>query len=255
MNQLIAFTKKEFLSTGRSAKGYIILGIFVLFGVLNPLFAKLTPALLQVVDESLGENGTLGVEITANAEMSWSQYYGNISTLMIALFIMISNTFTNEYSKGTLINMITKGMDRSKIVIAKFINMFTLWTVCYWIQYAITYIITGIWWGNGTVPHLFFAAFCYYLMGTWMVTLITLFSSFLKSMGMVMLTTGATFLVVCLSNFFPKVEKFTPLQLTNYYDIFEGCKLPDFTYAIIITALLIVLNIMLSIRLFNKRGL
>ena len=71
MRSLIAFVKKEFLEQLRSGK-LLILGIlFVLFGVMNPAVAKLTPWLLELMSESLAESGMTVGEVTVTAMDSW----------------------------------------------------------------------------------------------------------------------------------------------------------------------------------------
>ena len=47
MRAYLAFTKKEFTESFRTYKLVIMLAVFLLFGIMNPLFAKLTPALLE----------------------------------------------------------------------------------------------------------------------------------------------------------------------------------------------------------------
>ena len=43
MKTMLAFWKKEWMDQFRSAKFYILMGVFVLFGIMNPVTAKITP--------------------------------------------------------------------------------------------------------------------------------------------------------------------------------------------------------------------
>lgn len=47
MRQYKAFVKKEFLELYRSGKGWIMLAVFFLFGIMAPAFAKLTPFIME----------------------------------------------------------------------------------------------------------------------------------------------------------------------------------------------------------------
>ena len=61
MKSMIAFMKKEWMEQLRSSKVMILGILFVLFGVMNPAVAKLTPWLLELMSESLAESGYLMV--------------------------------------------------------------------------------------------------------------------------------------------------------------------------------------------------
>ena len=43
MKSLLAFMKKEYLEAARTGKIVILILLFVLFGIMNPAIAKLTP--------------------------------------------------------------------------------------------------------------------------------------------------------------------------------------------------------------------
>ena len=53
MRSTVALIKKELLEQRRSAKLWIILGEFVLFGLMNPGLTLLTPWLLEAMQEVL----------------------------------------------------------------------------------------------------------------------------------------------------------------------------------------------------------
>ena len=53
MTQLMAFTKKEWIEVFRTGKFMIITVMFLLFGVMNPAIAKLTPWMMEAYSESL----------------------------------------------------------------------------------------------------------------------------------------------------------------------------------------------------------
>ena len=47
MKSLIAFMKKEWMDLVRSGRLMILLVIFLLFGIMNPAIAKLTPWMME----------------------------------------------------------------------------------------------------------------------------------------------------------------------------------------------------------------
>ena len=75
--------KKEFLEQIRTSK-FVILGIlFVLFGVLNPAVAKLTPALMEMLQETMAQSGIIVTEVEVTAMTSYEQFFKNIPMVFI----------------------------------------------------------------------------------------------------------------------------------------------------------------------------
>lgn len=119
MRSLIAFIKKEFTEQLRSGR-LIILGLlFVLFGIMNPAIAKLTPWLLETMADSLAESGMIITDVKVSAMDSWMQFFKNMPMGLIAFVLLESSIFTKEYTSGTLVLSLTKGLERYKVVISK----------------------------------------------------------------------------------------------------------------------------------------
>ena len=55
MRQLIAFAKKELKENWRTGKIITLSALTVIFGIMNPLLAKLTPYLVQALSTTLTE--------------------------------------------------------------------------------------------------------------------------------------------------------------------------------------------------------
>ena len=96
MKALIAFTKKELLEQVRSGKLLFLTILFVLFGIMNPAIAKLTPWLMETLADSLAESGMIVTEVTVSAMDSWVQFFKNIPIALIAFALMESGIFTRE---------------------------------------------------------------------------------------------------------------------------------------------------------------
>ncbi|MFQ7551117.1 MAG: hypothetical protein ACLRMZ_13365 [Blautia marasmi] len=131
MRQLTAFTKKEFLESLRTGRMPLLVILSVLFGIMNPLTAKLLPWMLKTFTGSLEESGMVLTEIKVDVFTSWTQFYKNTPMLLLIFIVIISGILTTEYQKGTLVNILTKGMHRWKLILSKSISVFLLWTVCY----------------------------------------------------------------------------------------------------------------------------
>lgn len=252
MRQLTAFTKKEFIESARTGKMLILMILFILFGIMNPAIAKLTPWLMEIMSQSLSDAGFSLTQTEVNALTSWTQFYKNIPLACIIFLLMFSNTLTAEYQNGTLINMMTKGLDRWKIIVSKILTVTALWTLGYWICYGITYGYNAFFWDNHIAAHLLFSAFCFYLFGVWMISLIILMSSFLRSSSAVLIAAGGVFLIIYLSGLLPDVKKYLPAQLLNSSGLLAGMNMvSEYLPAVIVTIALSILNMAAAIIIFR----
>ena len=154
MKSLIAFIKKEILEQIRDGRVLILGMLFVLFGIMNPAVAKLTPWLLETMSDTLAESGMIITEITVSAMDSWVQFFKNIPMALIAFVLMESSIFTKEYQTGTLVLFLTKGLERYKVVIAKSVVITVQWTLGYWLCFGITYGYNAYFWDNSVAQNL-----------------------------------------------------------------------------------------------------
>ncbi|MBO7761668.1 MAG: ABC transporter permease, partial [Clostridia bacterium] len=129
MRVLVAFFKKELCEHVRSGKLLFLVLVFLLLGIMNPAIAKLTPWLLETFAESLAESGIVVGAVTVTARDSWVQFYKNAPMGLIAFVLLESGIFAREYSAGTLILPLTKGLRRETVVLSKGLVLFLLWTV------------------------------------------------------------------------------------------------------------------------------
>ncbi len=57
MKQLLAFSKKEWKENWRTGRLLLLLSLTIIFGIMNPLIAKLTPYIVQSMSENLAASG------------------------------------------------------------------------------------------------------------------------------------------------------------------------------------------------------
>lgn len=254
MKSLLSFTKKEFTEHFRSAKIFILAGLFLLFAVMSPLLAYFTPVIVEMLSESMAQIGTQITVSEVTAMDSWLQFFKNIPIALIVFVILESNIFTKEYQKGTLVLALTKGLKRYKVIIAKTLVMLLLWSVCYWGHFGLTYVINDLVWDNSVVQNLGFAVFCCYLLGVMAICLVVLFSTIANANIMVLVGTGGLIFGSYLVGMLPKIGKFFPTQLLSTTNLLYGMQeVSYFKYAIVTASIVCVVSLILSVPLFNKR--
>ncbi len=256
MKSLLAFMKKEYLEAARTGKLMILLLLFVLFGIMNPAIAKLTPWMMEMLSDTMAESGLLVTNIQVDAMTSWTQFFKNIPMALIAYVLIFSDIFTKEYKSGTLLLVLTKGLSRYKAVLAKTLLLLSLWTAGYGICFAITYGYNAYFWDNGIADNLFSSVAVWWLFGVWVICLIVLFSTLLQNNTGVTLCTGGTVLLAYLLSIIPKAKAYSPAMLMDTNSLLTGAEEIDaYLKAIVIAASLCIVCVAVSIPVINKKQL
>lgn len=102
--------------------------------------------------------------------------FKNIPIALIAFVLIFSDIFTKEYKSGTLLLVLTKGLSRYKVVLAKTVLLLSIWTVGYEICFTITYGYNEYFWDNSIANNLFFSN---YVVDIWRVGYMPYYSIFI----------------------------------------------------------------------------
>ena len=213
MRQLTAFIQKEFTEVMRNSKLLICAIIFILLGIMNPAIAKITPWLVEQFSNATSGAGMLIQTMEISALTSWEQFFKNMPMGIVFFVLMFSGIVAAELQKGTLINIVTKGMPRWKIMVSKSILLLVLWTGMYFASYIITYVYNDFYWDNDTVNNIFFSVFCLYLFGVWLISLIILMSALADNSAAVSIGVCGVFLLSYLLGIIPAIQDYLPTKL------------------------------------------
>lgn len=209
MNYLSVMLKKEWLEnikTHRSAAMFIC-GIF--FGILGPFTALIMPDLMAKL---LPKNLRPIIPEPTYID-SYTQYFKNINQLgLVILVFLFSSTLTQELAKGTLINLITKGLSKTSVIIAKFGVLSFIWSFTYLAGSAVHYGYT-LYYFNNKGLHKITAYLGSWLFGLLLISLILLFSSLFKKNSAVLLGIFTAIVAFFLINFMRPIKDFSPLLL------------------------------------------
>ena len=180
----------------------------------------------------------------------------NRPPLLIACGLLESSIFTKEYTSGTLVLSLTKGLERYKVVISKTVVITVLWSFGYWLCFGITYGYNAYFWDNSVAQNLIFSASCWWLFSVMVVTLMVLFSVVAKSNTGVLLGTGGVVLVSYLISLLPKCSKYLPTFLTDGNSLIYGlAETKTYMPSLVIAIAIGVICFAISIPIFNKKQL
>lgn len=256
MRAFVAFFKKEITESVRSGKLLILTILFAAFGIMNPAIAKLTPYLMELLSEEMGEIGMTVTSVEVDALTSWTQFFKNIPMALIAFVCIYGGIFAKEFESGTLVLMLTKGLARYKVALAKSSLLLIMWSAGYWLCFGITYGYNAYFWDNGIATGLMTAVFNWWLFGIFTVALMSLFSVVARGYSSVLLGTGAVVLASYLLSMIPKISKYLPTSLMNSAKLLVGTEdMGDYIYALAIAVALSVACIVASVPIFNKKQL
>lgn len=254
MKGYMAFIKKEFLEQLRTYRALILLSVFFLFGLMSPLTAKMLPEILSGMEMQ-------GMIITlqeATAMDAYGQFFKNITQMgVVVLLLVFGGMLSNELTRGTLVNILAKGLGRHTVLLSKYTAALLLWTVTLVFTGLVNQGYTMYLFDTSAIQNIVLSLFMLWLFGAFLLALILL-SSILTggSFGGLILT--ATVLGgLLLLNIVPDMEKYNPTYLVshNVELLSGGLKPVDTLLPIGITVGLIFLSIAASITLFRKRKL
>ena len=254
MRQFIAFTKKELRESASTFRAYILLIVFALLGMMSPLFAKLTPEILN----SLGDMGQ-GVIIRLpdpTALDAWAQFFKNVSQMgMLVLVIIFGGIMSNEFSRGTLVNLLTKGLSRKTVILSKFLTAGLLWAVAYLLCLVVCYAYTTYFFEPIAISHALPVFISPWLFGELLIALLIIGGTLFGNIYGSLLTCFAAVVALNVVSITPRASKYNPVSLAGgTLSILYGTGSPsDFIPAMIICAAATVGLIAVSILIFDKK--
>ncbi|KRK78590.1 ABC transporter permease [Companilactobacillus nodensis] len=248
------FIRKELLESWRSYHLLIIAVVFVIFGIEGPLMAKLTPEILKMAS---GSGMTIKMTDPTSLD-SWQQYYKNMTQIGIyVLAVIFSGTISGEVSRGTLINLVTKGLPRYSVVLAKYIVAYFQWCLALVTAFFINWVYTAYYFSDNKSPNVLTGLWPLLIFGSMFVA-VTIFGSALgKSNYLGFLTAVVAFIFLTLLNLFKDVKRYNPISLvTDNMSLVKGTeKISHIMPAVWITILSAVVLVYLAVLLLKHKKL
>ncbi|MDE3281259.1 ABC transporter permease [Lacticaseibacillus casei] len=211
MTAAAIFTKKELLESWRTHRFLILTVVFLIFGILSPLMAKLLPALLK--------GGLGGVKIampTPTSLDSWTQYYKNMTQIGIYVFaLMLGGCVSQEIQQGTLINLVTKGLPRWSVIIGKAFVGLLLWLWCVGSAFLVTWAYTAYYFPDIHSPHVVLAFVPLAIFGIFFLSLLVFGSTLASNNYGGLLFTVVIVALLYLAQMVKEWQHFNPISLIS----------------------------------------
>lgn len=252
MRIFLSLLKKEAIEGARTKKMISTFILFLFIGLISPLTAKLTPMILQSI-----ATGNIDINVAPPSEIdSWTQFFKNISQIgMFGLAIILSTQMANEFQKGTLINLLSKGLPRYQVVLSKIFYNFILWFIAYFCSFIFTYFYTKYFFGiSFPIRNVLMAALLPFIFGLFLISLEILAGVISGNViGTLILTTAGIVIQLILS-IRDEIVKYMPIALIGKpVNLIKGIGYDDYYVPIITGSILLILCIVISIAVINKK--
>lgn len=254
MRKVYFFSKKEIIESWRTSRLLILIVIFLILGLMNPLLAKLTP---EIIKMTIGEEVAKTIAKPTSLD-SWTQFFKNFTQIgLIVLALMFSGIVSNEVSKGTLINLVTKGLQRWIVIVSKLISLIIQWTICFLLSFLVTWFYSLYYFPDNDSPYIFHAVFPLWIFGILLVSLFVFSSTVARNNYEGLLLTGGGAIILVLVNLFDNLKYYNPISLiTQNISFLQDAQLfQDFLPAVFISIILFLIFTGSSIVIFNKKKL
>ena len=250
------FCKKEIRELCRTYRIFLLGAVALIFGILSPLIAKLTPWLMEQYADTFREQGIIVGQVTVTAKDSWAQFDKNYLIVLIVGVAVFSGSYVNEYTKGTLIPLVTKGLTRTSVVLSKLLIQLLTWTVYFGVTFGITWGYTAYFWDNSVVKNYLWMGLFLWLMGVFLLAVMAFFSSFMNSSIQVLLGVGGVYVLLTTLGMVKSIETILPTYLMGSASLLSGETVPgDFAPAAAIAGVVSVVLVVLAVVFTRRRKL
>ena len=252
MRIFLSLLKKEAIEGARTKKMISTFTLFFFIGLISPLTAKLTPMILQSI-----ATGNIDINVAPPSEIdSWTQFFKNISQIgMFGLAIILSTQMANEFQKGTLINLLSKGLPRYQVVLSKIFYNFILWFLAYFCSFIITYFYTKYFFGiSFPIRNILMSALLPFIFGLFLISLEILAGVISGNVIGTLILTSAGIVIQLILSIRDEIVKYMPIALIGKpVNLIKGIGYDDYYVPIITGSILLILCILISIAIINKK--
>ena len=221
MRGWLPFTKKELLEQWRGWKCFILWGVLLLFGMLGPLTAKFMPELIA----------GMGMEIVLPPPTyldAYVQFFKNLTQMgLMVVLLVFATTVYQEFQRGTALLLFSRGLSRPAFLLGKYAGQVLVWTVGYALSAGVAYGYTAVLFPEQAPQQLFWALLCLWLLGDFILALLTLFGALGRQAYLPLLLTAGVLMVLLLLQTLPPVAEVSPLALgSRNLELIQGVLSP-----------------------------
>ena len=246
--------RKELLFQWRTKRVLIIAVVFLLFGMLSPLLAEFTPMILGSI-EGAEQFAELIPEPTVND--AYVQYIKNITQFGFILAILTGmGAVASERERRTAAMILSKPLPRWIFLLSKFISQSVVYLLGFFLATFAAYGYTAYIFGPIQFWTFATANLLLFIWLTVFVSLSLLGSTLGKTTAAAAGITLVLTVVVLILGSLPRISDYTPGGLIRWAEDMLIANSGDSFYgALVVSAVLIGITLMLAVVTFEKQEL
>lgn len=213
MNQLNILLKKDLMDLYRSKKILVLLIVFILFAILSPALAAITPDLIN----SLSKGSDMVIKLPDPTYLdAYVQFFKNATQMCsFVLVIVYASLIVEERSKGTYATLINNNVKPSQFVLSKLITEILVFTIIYVISVIIFLTYTTFLFDKVFAPHYLIAFASYYFYIIFLIGIINFASALTKTTVMSIAVSFMMTFGIMIFDLLPRISRYFPDYLIN----------------------------------------
>lgn len=217
MRGYLAFLRKELGEAVAGRRLAVMAALFCGLGMASPFLARYTSEILA----ALGS----GVSASAprTAADAWGAFFNNASGLGLSITLILwAGVVSQEVSRGTLLLMVTRGLPRPAVVMAKWTSAVACFTACWWPGCALASFYIGTLWPGEAVPGALAAAGAAWVAGVMCLGVLVLGSCLFRQPFAAVVLAGAVVAALSLASAAGPLAPLSPARLLSGAAIAAG---------------------------------
>lgn len=208
---LFKLVKKEFYEFRKTGKLIAITVIFLLFSIMSPITAKIMPELIKSISSEI----TIIVPPPTWKD-AFLQFFKNLNQMVFLIVVLLFiGSIAEEKNRKTAGLIVSKGVDRKKWILAKFLFQISLVFVLTFIAFFLCYYYSIILFPDTSFDTSVQSCILFIIYMTFIISL-TIFSS---SIGNNTIQAGGIFVVIFIIlgvlNMLPSIRDYNPIYLSS----------------------------------------
>lgn len=199
--------RKEWMESVKTARFWVVLAVFGVFGMLGPLTARYINEILTSIGGDFGGIIELPPPVVND---SWIQFFKNMNQLcMLVMVLMYMNMVSGEKRRGSVLLVLSKGVSRTALLSAKLTAAVMVFTIAFVLSLGLHLGYTQVLFGEIGGSGMWIGLFAFWCYGACVLVLTLLMSTLARGTGMAALLSMGGFFVLQLLAIFAKLEAYS----------------------------------------------
>jgi len=251
----VAAFKKEWKESVRRHRILVVIGIFLILGIISPIGAKLLPKMLEMMAT---KTNTQGIQLSFSREPMAGdaifQYNKNFSMLPILIVLLAMGLVTEEKARGTAEMILSKPVSRFSFIFSKFACLALVILIGAASGGVVCLFYTSILLGGVDIGKYLFLNFLLFFYLVPFISITLFMSVVIKNIAGAAISGIGFYFFFMIVGVIPGINRFTPQGIYSYTaKMVLNSPSTEWIVPFISSLLITVVSFLLSIVIFEKQ--